>query len=151
MVGRHDGDAGDFVKLTTQFCNPHLGSQQRLHRNIAKADDDFRLNRLDLAQQERMTRLYFIRFGITIIRRAALDDVGDVDVGTFKPHRLDHASQQLPGATDKRFPLKILIPTGPFADKHQSRLRIAHAEYDMAAAATKLTALAVANVVSDIF
>jgi hypothetical protein len=85
-----------------------------------------------------------------LARRAALDDVGDVDVVAAHPDRLDDLRQQLPRAPDKRLPLDVFVPAGRFADEHQVGIRIADAIHDLRAAErVQLAARAVADVVAN--
>ena len=73
------------------------------------------------------------RSGRAVARRAALDDVGDVNVGPLQAHRLDHLVQQLPGAADEGFALLVFVGAGAFADEHQLSARVADAEHDLLA------------------
>ena len=76
----------------------------------------------------------FVRLGIAIARRAALDDVGDVHVLARQADRLDDLGQQLAGAADERLALLVLVRARRLADEHQVGVRVADAEHDLLAA-----------------
>ena len=65
--------------------------------------------------------------------RAALDDVGDVDVLAEHPRFTQALVEELAGASDEGEAGRILIGTGAFADQHQGAVRVAVAEYDLGA------------------
>src|SRR6185503_173281 len=100
--------------------------------------------------QERFAALDFIRFGIAVLRRPALDHVGDVDVVARQADRLDDFRQQLPGAADERNALDVLVAARRLADEHQVGVRVADAEHDLRASErVQLAARAVADVGAD--
>ncbi len=64
--------------------------------------------------------------------------------------RLDHLGQELPRAADEGDALDVFIAPRGLAGEHQRRVRIAHAEDNLAAAeAMQLAARAVADVLAD--
>ena len=121
-------------------------SQQRLSAELAQRDNHFRLDDVDLLKQKRLARLDFVRFGIAVLRRPALDDVGDVDVLALEIDRLDDLRQQLSRPSDERNALEIFIPAGGFPDEHQRGVRVAGAEDNLRPSErVELAARAVAN------
>jgi hypothetical protein len=57
----------------------------------------------------------------------------------------------LSGTADERLALHVFVGAGCFADKHQIRVGMAHAEHDLAAAErVELAARAVADVVANV-
>ncbi len=103
---------------------------------------------VDLLEEERLARRHFVGLGIAVARRPALDDVRDVDVGALEADRLDDLRQQLPGASDERLALEVLVGARRLADEHELRVRVADAEHDLPPA--KLVQLA-ARAVADVF
>ena len=91
--------------------------------NVPSATIDLRLDRVDLAEEERLAGRDLVRLGIAVARRPALDHVGDVDLVAVKPDRLDDLRQQLPGAADERDALDVLVGARRLADEHQVRRR----------------------------
>ena len=69
--------------------------------------------------------------GIAVPRRAALDDVGNVDLVALEANRRDDSRQQLSRAADERNPLDVFVGAWSFADEHQVSLRIADAEHNL--------------------
>jgi len=53
--------------------------------------------------------------------RAALDDVGHVDLGTVQVNDLQHVVQQLAGLAHKGDALLVLVLAGSLADEHDLR------------------------------
>ncbi len=89
----------------------------------------------------------FVRLRIAVLRRAALDDVRDVDVLAREVDRFDDLRQQLAGAADERDALHVLVGARRLADEHQVRVGIADAEHDLLAPErVQLAARAVADV-----
>jgi hypothetical protein len=66
-----------------------------------------------------------------VLRRAALDDVRDVDVIPLQIDRFDDLGQKLPGPPDKWNPLQVFVGAWRFADEHQIGIRVADAEHDL--------------------
>ncbi len=89
---------------------------------------------IDLAVEERLAGRDLVRLRIPVLRRPALDDVGDVDVRALELNGLDDLREQLPGASDERLAEAVLVGARRLAHEHQFRLRIADAEDDLAAA-----------------
>src|SRR5262249_6996526 len=93
-------------------------------------------------------RLHLVGLGVAVVRWAALDDVGDVDIGAGEPHCLDHLGQELARFADERLTLDVLVVAWAFADEDDARVRIADAEDDVLAAAREFAALAVPELVA---
>ena len=80
-----------------------------MRRERAQRDDHLRLDRVDLAEQERLARRDFVRLRVAVLRRAALDHVGDVDVFARQADRLDDLRQQLTRTSDERLALHVFV------------------------------------------
>ena len=65
------------------------------------------------ACEERRTLRDLVGLRVPVARRPALHDVGDVDLLARESHRLDDLREQLPGASDKRLALLVLVGAGP--------------------------------------
>src|SRR6185436_5199607 len=72
---------------TAQFRDRHLALQKRLDGELAQSHDDFWTNELNLFFQKWLAGRDFIRFGIAVVRRSALDHIGDIDVLASNPAR----------------------------------------------------------------
>ena len=71
---------------------------------------------------------------IAIVRRPALQNVRDVDLGARQSDRAQHRVQELPRAADERLALPILVGAGRLADHEQARVAPADAEHRLRAA-----------------
>ena len=91
-------------------------------------------NYLNLLKEERLACFDLIRFRVAIVRRPALDDVGDVDVGARQADGFDDLGEQLPGAADERLALHVFVGARRLADEHQVGRRVAGPEHDLRAA-----------------
>ena len=67
-------------RLAANLCDPHLPFQQCLRRPISQRADQFRMDHGDLLHQKGFACLDFIRFRVAVVRGAALDHIGDVDI-----------------------------------------------------------------------
>ena len=124
--------------------------QQRLRAELAERDDHLRLDDVDLPEEERLAGLDFVRLGIPVLGRAALDDVGDVDVLALERDGFDDLRQELPRAADERKALLIFVASRSFADEHQVGFGVADAEHDLRAPQRmELAAGAVADIGAD--
>ena len=70
---------------------------------------------------------------VAVAGRAALHDVGDVDVVAGEADPLDEAGEQLPGAADERHAGEVLLLPGALAHEHQVGVRVADAEHHLGA------------------
>ena len=67
--------------------------------------------------------LDFVRLGVAIARRPALDHVRDVHIRPRQADRFDDLGEQLPRASDERLALDVFIRARRLADEHEPRLR----------------------------
>ena len=109
MEGRDQLRAAVVEHAAAQPRDRLVGPQQRLRRELAERDDHLRLDDVDLPEQERLAGLDFVRLGVAVLRRPALDHVRDVDVVALEADRLDDLRQQLPGAADERDALDVFV------------------------------------------
>src|SRR5688572_9468184 len=131
MECRYELRAAVFVDTTAQPRDRFTRPEKRLSRKRAQRDDHLRLDDVDLPEEERLALFHFVGFGVAIFRRAALNDVGDVDILPLESDCLDDLRQFLPGAADERDSLNIFVPPRRLADKHQIRIRVTDAEHNL--------------------
>lgn len=122
------------------------GFKQRLGRKRAEGADEVRLDSRKLALQEGQAGLDLIGFWVPVARRAALDDIADVNLVAAQFDGFDNACEQLPGGSDKRPSLPVFLKARAFADKDQLGLGIALSEYDPFALPGQSTALAITQI-----
>ena len=140
----------EVVPLAAELSHGRVHGKQGLRGHGAECDDDFWFDGGNLPHEEWRTGFAFFALGSTVSGRTALDDVRDVDLLAAQAHGFDHVGEELPGASDERFALLVLVGAGGFADKHQVGLRIADAEDDLLASLlVKHAASAVAEVVAN--
>src|SRR5207245_690556 len=84
-----------------------------------------------------------------IFRRAALDDVTDVNVFALQAHGFDHLREELSGAPDKGKALGIFIRARSLSDKNKLGFGISVAENDGVAMLMKLAARTFAQVLAN--
>ena len=104
----------------------------KLHgADAPQTHQDFRLHQLHLPPQIAAARLLLGVQRIPVLRRAALDTVGDIDALTGQADHLQHIVQQLPGPAHKRLPLLVLVGAGGLPHQQHLRRRIAYAEHHL--------------------
>src|SRR5262249_22501488 len=109
VEGRHERDALVGVEAAAQARDGGVAAQEALGGELAEADDHARPDGGELLLEERLAGGDLVRLGVAVARRAALDDVGDVDVLARKAHRLDHLREQLAGGADERLAGAVLL------------------------------------------
>jgi len=114
--------------LPPDLHDPDFLAQEGLHCEVAEGADHPGLDHLDLLKQKRLAGLDFIRKRIAVVRRAALDDICDVDIGPRKADRFQELVQQAAGGSHKGFALPILVESWGFTDEHDACVRVANAE-----------------------
>src|SRR5713226_4979469 len=143
---RHQLDSVVAVPVATYSSNRNFALQQRLHGKLTQSNDDFWPDQVDLFLEKRFTRSDFVRFGISILGRATLDDIRDIYVFTLEAHAFGNdIGKQLPGPPDKWLALQIFIAARTLSDKHQLCFGIAHAENQMRPPWPELAAVAIAD------
>ena len=85
------------------------------------------------------------------MRRAALDDVGDVDLRPVEIDHFEHIIEQLAGRPDKRQPLQVFLFAGAFADEHDARILGAVTEYEVMPRLTETAAPALRALLLEFF
>src|SRR3954449_2867097 len=115
-----DGAAGHLAFLRAPV---HLGDAGRvageeLGREVPERADDLRLDQLDLAIQVGLAGLDLLGQRVPVAGRPAADDVGDEDLRALDPDLQEQLIQELPGASDERQALLILLSSGGLANEH---------------------------------
>src|SRR5207237_1931851 len=105
----------------------------------------------DFPKQKRTTNCGFLECRLSIARRPTSIHIADDDLFTLDSHRFDHLCQQLAGASDERFALRIFIGAWCFSHEHQTSTVIAVCVNDLSAAFAQTTSGAIAYVAPDVF
>ena len=77
---------------------------------------------LDLPREEWRAGLDLLGRRRAVAGRAPIDGVGDVDMLLAEPDRVQHAVEQLPGASDEGLAAEVLVAARRLADQHDARL-----------------------------
>src|SRR6185437_11616246 len=86
----------------------------------------------------------FVLLGVAIVRRAAFDDIRNVDLIAREACRSQEIVQEFPCRSHKRLAFLIFIEPWRFSHKHDTCVRIPDAKDDLAASQLgQLAALAV--------
>ena len=134
------------LKMASHFCDTVLGIQQIVKRGVAHHNDNFWPDDRDLAKQKWPTVCASGSVGARLPGRATAVDIADKNVLAFETDALDYFCQKLPGTTNERKALIVLVRSRGFADKHQVRLQISGRVHDLLSARIKLAPRAVADV-----
>ncbi len=139
MVHHNQRRTVHVVHFPPQFTDWRVGLQQGLSGNAPDCQYYLRFNQVPLPTQIAAATFRFIRLGITVTRRPALEDVGDKYRVPLQTNRPQHFGQQLPRLADKRFALFILMLPWRFTDDHPLGLLIARAEHGVGAGVAQTT------------
>src|SRR5262249_34433021 len=118
-----------------------VGCEQRLRRRIAETNQHFGIDQLDLTLREREADRGLLRRRRAVTGRPPWHDICDVDTFAIEPDRRQHTVKELPGATNKRQALDVLVAAGGLAHEHQSCVRIAVREDELRCGCPQRTAL----------
>lgn len=113
------------IQLTSKLPDAFVPSQEVLRGRVAQGDDEQRSDKPDLGREPICTGIDLCPCRHTILRRAALDDVGDEHIVTLDLHRLQNLCELLASLADKRTPRPILGLPGALPDEHQIGLGMA--------------------------
>lgn len=144
MEGRHQRDGVIFMKRPAKATDRFFAAEQGLGGECPERYNRFGRDCLNLAEQKRAAVRNFLQSRIPVFRRAAFEDIADIDLIALIPHRLDHPGQQLAGFTDKRLPLEVFIPAWRLADKDNFCTLTSAAEDNIFSACAEGATLAVA-------
>src|SRR5215469_3511431 len=151
MVSGHKFRAEIIEPLAAETRYSLIRSEQRLCRACPQAANHLGLNDSELANEKWRTSVDFIALGQTILGRAALHHIADVNVLAAQSHGFDHLGQKLSCATDEGFSLHVFVMPGAFANEDKLRLRIADPKHDVCPALVEFAARAIADVFADAF
>lgn len=121
MVEGKEGFFSDVGKgatecLAVNFRNLLTGNEV-CERVAAERDDELGSDERDLGVEPGLAGGDFFRERIAIVRRAVLDDIGDVDVLSPEVDAFEHYGQVLSRCPDKGYPLQILTLSWRLTDE----------------------------------
>ena len=129
MEHRHHPDPLAFDEGPVLAGDPQIWLDQLHARDPAKGDDDPRADQARLLPEISDTAVLLILLRVAVLRRAAFDDVGDVDVFvTVEIDGIEHFVQQLSRSADKGLAFEVLLLARTFADEQDARIRFSYSE-----------------------
>jgi hypothetical protein len=146
VIGGHQFSAAKFEPLAAELRDAAVRRENGLRGGASEADDYFWRDGINLAQEEWRTLLDFVSFRRAIFRRAAFDDVADVNVLALQAHRFNHLRQKFSSAANEGKALHVFIVAGAFADENELGFGIAVAEDDFIPRGMKFAACAFTKV-----
>src|SRR5271157_1551249 len=131
MISRHQLYPVICVKLAPQDRYGYIRFKERVGGKRPQGTDYPRVNRLKLLNKKRLAGSYFLRLGIPVAGRTALEDIAYIDITPRESHSHDNFGQKLPGAADKGPPLDIFISSRRLADEYDLGLGVPLTEDDV--------------------
>jgi transporter family protein len=114
------------------FGDTLFDTEKRLCGRTAEANQDVRVGKLDLPQDEGKADLRFLRGRRAVSWWTPGYDVGDVHRRPIESDRRQHAVKQFAGSADERQTFNVFVATRRLPYEHQSCFGIAVGEYELA-------------------
>ena len=128
MIQRHHQAAVLLEELTVLLADLKVRADDLHGADAAQTHDDLGLHQCPLPLEVALAGVLLRVHGIPVLRRAALNGVGDIQAAAVQPDHLQHIVQQLAAPTHEGLALLVLVSAGGFADDHDLRILPAHAE-----------------------
>ena len=134
MVGDHQGNRvlAEIVRASAKLAQTLIAVEQYLGCKTAHGHDNSRPNQIDLSVEERTALPDLLPEGITVIRGAALEHIGDVDIVTRQADAAEHGTQQDPRSADEGQSLLVFLCARGFSDEKPAHGRLPGTENDLA-------------------
>ena len=113
------------------LCNAELVADEPQGGNAAKTDKDFWPDEVNLAEKVADTGILLHVQRVAVARRAALDHIGNVYLGSVQADHGQHIVQQLAGLSHEGDALLVLVCPWPLTHQHEFGLGVPHAEDDV--------------------
>lgn len=117
MVKSHKMDSGLVEPNAVLLRDLEILIDQLLRRDSAETDNDLGLKQLGLHSQPSDAGLLLCGKRISVLRRAALDNIADVAVVPSQTDDGEHIIEELACRADERLSLQILLSAGTFTDE----------------------------------
>ena len=131
MVNGAHPDSVFLCPLAMLLGDPVVFPDKLLGGDSSETDNDFRSDQRHLISQVTDASFLLCLQRIPVMRRAALDDIGNVTVFSAQVHNGKHVIQKMPCRTHKGLPFQIFLLAGTFTDEHYIRIRRTNAKYNM--------------------
>ena len=133
MIYRSHRESAFFHDLTVLACYLEVGMDETGRRDPSKTDDDLRADELHLLSEVPDTRIRFLGEGVTVVRRAAFEDICNINVLAGYSDRGEIFVKELTRSTHKRNAGRILSLTGSLTYEHELRVFVAATEHEIRA------------------
>src|SRR3989344_7947136 len=94
------------------------GGEEIVHSVATEEHNEFRLNYFQFFKKPFSAGRLFFGERVAIIRRAVFNDVGDIDIFSFKIYYEEHFCQEFPRRSDERFSLRVFRLSRRFTDEN---------------------------------
>src|ERR1700680_1053140 len=128
MIRNHHWDIAPLLPLPAESGDAIFRAEDGFSGCRTEGADGLGADDQQLAEQELAADLHLIRLRCSILGRAALDYVADINIATlewdafFAGGPFNHLREELSGPADERQPLRVLVGPRAFTYKHQPRL-----------------------------
>ena len=133
MIYRSHRESAFFHDLTVLACYLEVGMDETGRRDPSETDDDLRADELHLLSEVPDTRIRFLGEGVTVVRRAAFEDICNINVLAGDPDRGEIFVEELACSTDKRDTGRILSFPGSLTYEHEIRVFASATEHEIRA------------------
>src|ERR1017187_8454546 len=140
----------EIIEMAVSLGNALFDSQHGAGGGRSQAANQPWLDGFNLPIEERGAGVNFICLRRAIPRRAALDDVADVNVFTLRAHHLNHFVQQLASPPHKGESLLVFVSARSLPDEYEFRVRIPVSERNCLTGGSKLAAAAITKILADL-
>ena len=152
MQGGHEPHAVLFLEQAVLLGHRDVRPDEPLGGDAPQAHHDLRPDDAELLPQPGQAGVPLFGQRVAVLRRAALDDVGDENVLVPRQvHRGEILVQQLAAAAHKGQALLVLVFAGAFADEHHFRRFGAGAEHHVGAGLTQAALAAGQTLLFELF
>ena len=150
VVHRHDGATTDLPRLAVNAADA-LAGDEFVERVAPQRNDHQGVYGGDLAVEVGIAGADLAGFRVAVVRRAALDDVGNEDLLPAHADGAEQAFEELTGGANERPALLVFVEAGGFADEQQGAVGVALTGYGVRAALVQRAFFARGNLCADGF
>ncbi len=119
-------------------------------RNSAQANNDLRLDQLDLAPKKTDAGLLLVFQRISVFGRAAFYNVGNINIASIQINDGKHIIQKLTGRANEGDSLEIFLLSRAFTNKENVSIFVANSENNMISRGTQAAAVALQTILFEL-
>ena len=148
MVQRHHQRAAAVKELAVLLTDLEVRLYQLHGADAAQTHDDLGLHQPHLRPQIGTAGVFFLAQWVAVLRRTALDGVGDIDILPVQADHGQHVVQQLTGPAHKGLALLVLVGARRLANEQHLGVGVAYAEHHLRAGAAQAAGLTLQAILS---